>query len=163
MNLKEAIASTAPTTNEGIATTRTAWFTTVVLYGITLYNSFVPDELDLDDKLATPIIVGAIMAFAYRLSTYLSSKYSWWGVVLFLINRAPGYKPPPPDDPVAEEVPPPNEPDRGAVSIDAAAVVAMIIFIFLIVALVAAYIDLLTFLVVVVVLLALAVLLRGRL
>lgn len=109
------MALPTPKTNEGIATTRTAWFTGVVLYLITLINEVIlPEEIALPTWVA-PAVAAAVIGVLYRLSLLMADKFSWWGVVLFLLNRAPGYTPPPPVDPVANEVPAPNERDAGQV------------------------------------------------
>jgi hypothetical protein len=82
-----------PTSNQGIATTRTAWFTGVILYLITLVNEvFLPSEISLPTWVA-PIVVASIMGVLYRGSLIMADRFKWWGVVLFLLNRAPGYTP----------------------------------------------------------------------
>lgn len=99
------------TQNNNVATTRTAWFTMVALYIITIVNELLPDEVDLP-TWAAPVIVAVIIGFLYRLSLVLSQKFNWWGVVLFLINRNPGYTPRPAGEPQPDAVPAPNA-DRG--------------------------------------------------
>jgi hypothetical protein len=100
--------------NNNVATIRTSasfWWVGLVLYVI---NKFTGVNWAFDDEvvlLAVPVIGG----FFYRLSLVLSQKVAWWGILLFLINRNPGYNTKPAGEPVPEGVDAP-QPDRGDIS-----------------------------------------------
>lgn len=115
-----------------VATTRTTWNTVIVLYLITLIN-YVLDrftsfdyELTLDNAIV-PLVIAALMGFGYRLSHVLSQRLSWWGVVLFLINKNPGYADPPPSG--LGEYPEPAPEDVGQINYDMIIVVAICILV----------------------------------
>lgn len=126
------------TQNNNVAMTRTGWFTGVALYLITLVNAILPDEIDLPSWVA-PLVVAAVLTGLYRLSLILSQKYHWWGVVLFLINRNPGYMPKPVGEPQPDAIAAPN--DRGFVQRDLLMTILIVLAICVLAVLLIKYVD----------------------
>ena len=125
--------------DNNVATTRTTWNTLVILYAIGLLTKYTSLDLDMANLLV-PAIIAAIVGFSYRLSIVMSQKFSWWGILLFLINKSPGYTAPPPGDLNEDNVPPPV--DRGGINNDTLVTILVVLVIILVVALLFGWINL---------------------
>lgn len=101
--------------SETVGTVRTTVNMTVLTLIATVIARYTNWSVEVEDLLPyTPLISGAVLVF-YRLSLYVSQKFTWIGVVLYGINSPPKYVPPAPplDNPII--LPPDQGEDGGFV------------------------------------------------
>lgn len=99
--------------NHNIASTRTAINTAWVLSLVGLICQWQDWKVDLTDPATIALVTGALAAF-HRVTTVLAEHVPIIGLIVFGVNKSPGYAAPPPAVPIVAEPapqlpPPPKE------------------------------------------------------